>query len=122
MSIRIIACFCTLSSELGLGESALSSFRRIRQVHLISPKRAPIVRDEVFEIPSINGTIVLDESSQQYMLFADGSLELIFDLCSDYWNGEELIPFDDTVRQLGFLLIHFDHLLDEIENFRYHSK
>lgn len=105
-----------------MGESALSSFRRIRQVHLISPKRAPIVRDEVFEIPSINGTIVLDESSQQYMLFADGSLELIFDLCSDYWNGEELIPFDDTVRQLGFLLIHFDHLLDEIENFRYHSK
>ena len=37
-------------------------------------------------------------------LFSDGHLELILESCADYWNGETLVPMDETVY---FLFFHF---------------
>ena len=63
------------------------------------PSLARSIRDEQFELPSAVIVLLRDRASGNYMTFTEGSLDLVLDLCNDYWDGVELKPLDEGSKK-----------------------
>lgn len=43
-------------------------------------------------------TIVKDKTSGKYQSFSRGEANVIFNSCSDFWNGEKIVPLNKRVK------------------------
>ncbi|RUS34188.1 hypothetical protein BC938DRAFT_482020 [Jimgerdemannia flammicorona] len=88
-----ISCVCRLGKEIGFTDDALKSFVRRKEIYTFAPYHeclAEPLRNYQFEVPSMLSSVYEETNSETYQLLSDGHLELILDLCSDYWDGEGL--------------------------------
>jgi hypothetical protein len=97
-----IACICSLAKEIGFSDDVVQPFEKVHEIFVFSPFHGSLskpLRDEQFELP--NATVILfkDKVSGNYMIFTEGSLDLVLDLCSEAWDGAGLKPIDEPSKK-----------------------
>lgn len=118
-----LGCLCALAKEMGFSRNSVQNFQKIREIYLVSSSHPSIhqsIRDDQFELPSISAVICQQKTTKEYMVFLDGSLELVLDVCCDYWNGAELVELDLNVcifRNESYYIIE-----DKEKDYRYLSQ
>ena len=55
-------------------------------------QRENMLLERMFQFGHVVQTVCLDKSSNKYQSFCRGEANIIFSMCSDYWNGEKIMP------------------------------
>ncbi|KAI8915014.1 hypothetical protein DFJ77DRAFT_43795 [Powellomyces hirtus] len=92
------ACLCQLGREIGFSADAMRLFALQKTIHCFAPYHWNVTKvpDYHFEIPSFLSQIFQETSSQSFQLFSEGTVELILESCSDFWNGKNLDTIDEA--------------------------
>ncbi|KAI9143013.1 hypothetical protein BKA69DRAFT_1173903 [Paraphysoderma sedebokerense] len=96
------SCLCMLGREIGFVDEGIKCFRRLKEIYAFAPYHPSLTQstpDYDYETPSVLAQIYEDARNGSYQLMTDGSLEIVLDLCSDYWDGEDLRPMQDQVEK-----------------------
>lgn len=81
----------TLSSHRVLGSSSICRNLEIKPVSKVKPKQ--------IRVSSLFSTVTSDQRSNCTLnLYSQGSPDLIFDFCNDYWNGEQVCELNKNQR------------------------
>lgn len=95
-------CQCRLAREMGFVPEALHKLRHINEIYTFAPYHDSIrytpQYEYAFEVPSMYCSVVQEQGSQLYQLFSDGTLNLVLDMCSDYWTGTSLEIIDGIIE------------------------
>ena len=99
----MVACLCALAKEMGFNETVVQNYTKVKEINIFCASHPSVfdltIRDDQFEIPSAVASLMLDQTTGNYLLFTEGTLEVILDCCSDYWNGADLTPLDEAARK-----------------------
>lgn len=49
-------------------------------------------------MPNVFSVVVKEENTGMLQLMSQGTADLILDVCSDYWNGQDLCPLTEADR------------------------
>ena len=106
-----------LGKEIGFSESMLtaSGFKLKKRIHTWRPmekkkRRKENKTENVFDIDKANNDSTLDSRQQmaslvvvdpdgQWQLLSIGAPQFLLEYTSDYWNGEEVLPLEETDRK-----------------------
>ncbi|KAI9014158.1 hypothetical protein DFJ74DRAFT_681622 [Hyaloraphidium curvatum] len=95
-------CQCRLAREMGFVPEALDRLKHINEIYTFAPYHDSIrytsQYEYAFEVPSMYCSVVQEEGSPLYQLFCDGTLNLVLDMCADYWTGSTLEVIDGTIE------------------------
>ncbi|KAI9298920.1 hypothetical protein K502DRAFT_298739 [Neoconidiobolus thromboides FSU 785] len=95
-------CLCRLGLEVGFTPQSLASFSRKKDIVLMAPYHptltSPTQKKLDFEIPLALSTIYRESKSGNYQLLSSGHMDLILDHCADYWDGEGLCTFTNSIE------------------------
>ncbi|CAG8755707.1 20063_t:CDS:10, partial [Dentiscutata erythropus] len=87
------SCLCRLGKEIGFTDDALRPFVKRKEIFTTAPCHPSLrerIRNDQWEVPSMNSSIYEELEVGSYQLLSDGHLEIILDNCSDYWDGQGL--------------------------------
>lgn len=62
-------------------------------------QRENMMLERMFQFGHVVQTICFDISTKKYQSFCRGEANVIFDMCTDYWNGEKIMPVKKHVAQ-----------------------
>eukprot|EP01060_Flectonema_neradi_P004035 TRINITY_DN1266_c0_g1_i6.p1 TRINITY_DN1266_c0_g1~~TRINITY_DN1266_c0_g1_i6.p1 ORF type:complete len:1417 (+),score=259.61 TRINITY_DN1266_c0_g1_i6:185-4435(+) len=104
-----------LGKEIGFSESMLtaSGFKLKKRIHTWRPmekKKRKKTTEHVFDMDKANNDSTLDSRQQmaslvvidpdgQWQLLSIGAPQFLLEYTSDYWNGEEVLPLEETDRK-----------------------
>ncbi|KAJ1962336.1 hypothetical protein IWQ62_003564, partial [Dispira parvispora] len=95
-------CLCRIGHEIGFTTDALRSFVKLEQLSVLAPHHPslPVLSSQQDPAtPSILSTVYREKGSGTYQLLSDGQVPLLLDLCTDYWDGEQIRPMTLTIKQ-----------------------
>lgn len=93
-------CQCAIAREIGFKDESHDLFQKKKEFFIVCPTHPCIeddIDDEQFEVPSIHINVLEEKATNEIMIFSEGSLDLILDFCSDYWDGESIFTMDSNV-------------------------
>ncbi|GBB83760.1 hypothetical protein RclHR1_10430003 [Rhizophagus clarus] len=94
------SCLCRLGNEIGFTDDALKAFAKRKEIFTVAPCHPSLkqrVRNDQWEMPSMNSSIYEEVEQGRYQLLSDGNIEIILDNCSDYWNGQGLHVMSEVI-------------------------
>ncbi|OZJ02713.1 hypothetical protein BZG36_03847 [Bifiguratus adelaidae] len=103
------SCVCSLGKLIGFTENALKTFAKRKELFTFCPFHPSLdyaVRNYQYEIPSMVSSVYEEMSSGSYQLFTDGHVELLLDMCSDYWTGQGLESMTPTMEKRIYSFYH----------------
>ncbi|KAJ1911506.1 hypothetical protein IWQ60_010099 [Tieghemiomyces parasiticus] len=95
-------CLCRIGHEIGFTTEALTSFTKHEQISVTAPYHPSVpvlasLQDPA--VPSMVSTVYEEGRSGSYQLLSDGQVPLVLDLCSDFWDGEQIRPLTLAMKQ-----------------------
>eukprot|EP00835_Amoeboradix_gromovi_P000144 NODE_5_length_49639_cov_0.484336.p6 type:complete len:783 gc:universal NODE_5_length_49639_cov_0.484336:38254-35906(-) len=94
-----MSCYCTLAKEIGFDNTSQS----VRQYFdLFITDNEDHAHSRVYQYSKSNDQIVVD-----------GDINIVMSMCSDYWDGEEILPINDAMKK-KFLDIHYNCKANDI--------
>jgi magnesium-transporting ATPase (P-type) len=131
-----IACLCQLGRAIEFTEAEYKQFRRVMQVDTIATHHHSLadVEEYHYEIPSMTSAVITESApstSSSFQIFSEGSMELILESCTDYWNGAGLGTMNELVEKKIFEFCRNAIIMDlevvafayrPVQNSRYHSQ
>lgn len=101
-SLIFLACLCALAKEMGFSEAVVQSYKKVKEFYIFSSQGSaldPSVRDDQFEIPNAVASLMEDTTNGGYVLFTEGTIDLLMACSSDYWDGADIRPLDEAIRK-----------------------
>jgi hypothetical protein len=62
-------------------------------------QRENMMLERIFQFGHVVQTLQCDKSTNKLQSFCRGEASMIFDMCTDYWNGEKIVPIKKHVAQ-----------------------
>ncbi|EFA85426.1 putative transmembrane protein [Heterostelium album PN500] len=94
-------CLCLLAKEIGFSDEVANQFASVKEIHTLTQrsnnKEQP--DDDDNESPSMISLVAKDIGSETLQLLSKGSTELVLDHCTHYWDGENIVVFDDEEKE-----------------------
>lgn len=101
-------CLCPMAKQIGFQDRILSMFRNKQQVMAYRPLNAvedntpsefflSILKEK--HVPLMIASVISSGKRGVSQLLTQGSADLILDVCSDVWNGEEISPFTASEKK-----------------------
>eukprot|EP01134_Creolimax_fragrantissima_P001352 CFRG1352T1 len=108
-------CLCLLAKTIGFADSSLQPFRRRQQIWAfakeathsaeIGPRHTSAImetqddRDRGEPVPSMISQLVEDTGSGRFHLLSEGSVPLVLETCTDWWDGKNVVRMSDADRR-----------------------
>ena len=94
-------CICMIGREIGFTDKAVQTFQPWREIYTFAPTHPSV--HEIYhcysnlEVPSLLSLIVKDKRDESFQTLTEGSLELVLDSSTEYWNGSSVVSFTPMV-------------------------
>lgn len=97
-------CLCEISKIIGFDKEIVTRAFNVAGTASICRnleiKSVSKVRPKQIRVSSVYSTIAIDQSFENTTnLYSQGSPDLIFDFCNDYWNGEQVCELSKNQRK-----------------------
>ena len=100
-----LVCLCHVGREIGFNPQVFSSSlsHALSIETLQPPSQDPgneIAHVYHYEVPGLTSRVVGDlKGDGPFQVFSEGSLELVIESCGDFWNGNELGSFNESIER-----------------------
>lgn len=93
-------CLCQFGRAMGFSKESLDKYTKKLTIQSFVPKHASVstLVEYRFEVPSISTHIFCDNSKDTIQAMSNGFVELVLESCTDYWDGENLVPLNANVN------------------------
>ncbi|KAJ1674927.1 hypothetical protein EV182_002280, partial [Spiromyces aspiralis] len=97
-------CLCKLGKTIGFTAQSTTGYERLVNIHVFSPRHPATDQSSRREghIAGLLATIVRGGppgSDDSLQLFSSGDFSFIADHCTDYWDGRDVVPFEDAIMK-----------------------
>ncbi|RKP05825.1 hypothetical protein THASP1DRAFT_32342 [Thamnocephalis sphaerospora] len=96
------ACLCRIGAEIGFTTGAVECFRQRGRVCGTRIQNAETYLRNAGsngEQPTLSACLYEEQENGNLQLLSEGDVGLVLDCCEDYWDGQQLEPMDDSMRQ-----------------------
>ncbi|KAJ1919681.1 hypothetical protein H4219_001822 [Mycoemilia scoparia] len=103
-------CLCKVGKTIGFTTNSLDSYQRLVNINVHSPHHPAsdqTCRSETHVANLLTTLVTAKDFPGEGQMFSSGHLGLLADLCTDFWDGREIKPFEDVV--LKRLYYYYEH-------------
>ncbi|XP_064632802.1 transmembrane protein 94-like isoform X2 [Lineus longissimus] len=102
-------CLCELAKQIGFSDQVTDLFDLQMSLGMYRHAHPEATNDQLFRsksfirhktpMPNISTVVVKEKASGMLQLMTQGTADMLLDLCTDYWDGNDLVPLTDNDRK-----------------------